>query len=101
MAKSDANQKLLTIHRRRLAKLKEQAALFGANTPPHILLEIEDIEAEIRALEQDTPAEPPAAASSGGTTIIVQGDGNVIAADGSVATGGDVGSDVQPSGTEA
>ncbi len=48
MTESDSNQKLLTIHRRRLAKLREQAALFGASTPPHILLEIEDIEAQIR-----------------------------------------------------
>jgi len=29
MTESDANQKLLTIHRRRVAKLKEQAAMFG------------------------------------------------------------------------
>jgi len=97
MTKSDANQKLLAIHRRRLAKLKEQAAMFGANTPPHISIEIEDITAEIHKLEGDTltsSSEKTASKSDSGTTIIVQGDGNVIATDGGVAVGGDVQGDI-------
>jgi len=35
---------------RRLLKLKEQAAHFGANAPPQILIEIEDLEADIAQL---------------------------------------------------
>jgi len=98
MMQPDSNQKLLTIHRRRLAKLKEQATLFDASAPPHILLEIEDIEAQIRNLESDTPAaDSTPAPKKGGTTIIVRGDGNVIATDGGIAVGGDVKGDVSSS----
>ena len=101
MTQSDANQKLLTIHRRRLNILKEQAALFGANTPPHILLEIEDIEAQIAALESGQPTDtPPAPKSGGGTNITVIGDGNVIATDGGIAVGGDVAGDIEKDGDE-
>jgi hypothetical protein len=32
---------------RRLAKLKEQAARHGIDTPPNVLLEIEDIELKL------------------------------------------------------
>ncbi len=101
MAQTDSNRNLLTIHHRRLAKLKEQAAMFGASTPPHILLEIEDIEAQIRALESESPATPEKSApKSGGTTITVIGDGNVIATDGSIAVGGDVEGDVKKDGDD-
>ena len=69
--------------------------MFGANTPPHISIEIEDIEAKIRELESDAPTDSPTVApKNGGTTIIVQGDGNVIATDGGIAVGGDVKGDI-------
>jgi hypothetical protein len=38
---------LLSYHSRRLQKLKEQKACMGINTPPEVLIEIEDIEAKI------------------------------------------------------
>lgn len=41
---------LISGHKRRLAKLHEQAALKGSDTPPAILLEIEDIERKIEEL---------------------------------------------------
>lgn len=54
MAKNqDETRKLIATHSRRLQKLKEQQALFGIDTPPHLLLEIEDIEAEIEKLQAD------------------------------------------------
>jgi hypothetical protein len=42
--------KLIAEHHRRLQKLKEKEARFGLNTPPEILTEIEDIEAELTSL---------------------------------------------------
>lgn len=60
---------------RRLQKLKEQKATYGIDTPPHILLEIENIETEIEQLglklkEKDDAAEisshiPPKKIESG------------------------------------
>jgi len=44
-------EELLLIHQRRLQVLEFQAASFGLSTPPHILLEIEDIRKEIAAIE--------------------------------------------------
>jgi hypothetical protein len=41
------NHSLGSIHQRRLFKLKEKEAMFGLNTPPEILMEIEDIEAKL------------------------------------------------------
>lgn len=38
------------LHQRRLQHLEEQAARYGTATPPHILMEIEDIQAQITAL---------------------------------------------------
>lgn len=43
-------QKLILIYERRLQLLKEQQALHGLNTPPEILLEIEDIETRLADL---------------------------------------------------
>lgn len=37
----------LTYKRRRLQKLREQAAYKGVNTPPEVLMEIEDLEEQI------------------------------------------------------
>ncbi len=45
------SKKLINIHQRRLQKLREQQALFGLNTPAEILIEIEEIEAQIRRLQ--------------------------------------------------
>jgi len=42
-----SHRKLLQQKVRRLAKLKEQAARTGSATPPDILTEIEDLEAEL------------------------------------------------------
>jgi hypothetical protein len=57
-------QKLITIYTRRLQLLQEQQALHGLNTPPEILLEIEDIETRLADLQAtlaslDNPAAPP------------------------------------------
>ena len=51
---SDAEhlQKLITTNTRRLHALQEQAALYGISTPPHIKLQIEDLETEIADLKQ-------------------------------------------------
>lgn len=51
MSRQQDLQKLLTIHCRRLQKLKEQQAVGGRSTEPTTLIEIEDIEAEIERLE--------------------------------------------------
>lgn len=53
-------QKIIKEKRRRLQKLKEQAARLGINTPPEILTEIEDIEAELETL----PGEPESSKTS-------------------------------------
>ncbi len=47
----DDIRKLITNYTQRLQKLKEQQALYGIDTAPHILLEIEDIEAKIKQLQ--------------------------------------------------
>lgn len=44
-------QQLIKHHRRRLQQLKELKARLGINTPPEVLTEIEDIEAEIKNLQ--------------------------------------------------
>lgn len=46
-------QRLIRISQRRLQRLREQAALFGISTPPHIAIEIEDTEAEIARLREE------------------------------------------------
>jgi hypothetical protein len=47
---------LIRKNSRRLQKLKEQQALLGISTPSHILLEIEDTEAEIAKLRMELEA---------------------------------------------
>lgn len=99
---TDHAQKMLKIHRRRLEILQEQAAAFGLHTPPHIAIEIEDLEAEIAALLAQNPAlaaaeeEKPAGETGvqGGVNITVHGNGNVIATGGGIAVGGNVGGDI-------
>lgn len=46
-------QTLITNHTRRLQKLKEQQALTGFRTDPAVLIEIEDIEAELKSLQKE------------------------------------------------
>ncbi|MCB0191388.1 MAG: hypothetical protein KDJ65_05540 [Anaerolineae bacterium] len=53
MSQRDAIQKQITIHTRRLQKLREQEALKGLNTPPEISIEIEDIETKLADLRKE------------------------------------------------
>lgn len=50
IARSDI-EKIIQLSLRRLQKLKEQQALKGLNTPPEVLIEIEDIEAQLEQLQ--------------------------------------------------
>ncbi|HNP87344.1 MAG TPA: toll/interleukin-1 receptor domain-containing protein, partial [Kouleothrix sp.] len=43
-------EKVIAYKQRELLKLRQQQATLGAHTPPHVLMKIEDIEGEIRAL---------------------------------------------------
>jgi hypothetical protein len=49
-------QELITSRSRRLHFLKQQQAIRGFNTPPEILMEIEDIEAELEKLQKQLKA---------------------------------------------
>jgi len=51
MSRQTDIQNLVRIYNRRLQLLKEQEAYQGLSTPPHILLEIEDIEAKLATLQ--------------------------------------------------
>ena len=53
MSRRDHILRLLEIHRRSLQELEKQQALFGASTPAHISLEIEDRQAEIERLVKE------------------------------------------------
>ena len=55
-------KKLIITYNRRLQKLKEQQALEGRSTDPKVLIEIENIEAEIERLQMELmrlEADPP------------------------------------------
>lgn len=56
MSRQDDLEKELSIWQRRLQKRREQKARFGIDTPPTILIEIEDIEATIQKLEKNLAA---------------------------------------------
>ena len=56
MVRKDNIKALLTQHQRRLQKLKEQQAKMGLNASPDILIEIEDIEAEIQHWQTELEA---------------------------------------------
>ena len=45
------NDKLLDLKKRRLQKLKEEQAIKGISTPPEVLIEMEELEAEIQQLK--------------------------------------------------
>ncbi len=53
MSRKDDINKLIANYRSRLQKLKEQRALQGMDTPPHILAEIESIEVEVEKLQTE------------------------------------------------
>lgn len=53
MSRKEDVKKIVSMQQRRLQKLREQQAMFGINTPPHILIEIEDLEAEINKLQSE------------------------------------------------
>ena len=53
MSHSDDITKLIFANNRRLQKLKEQKALQGSSADPKIIIEIEDIEAEIEKLQAE------------------------------------------------
>jgi GTPase SAR1 family protein len=46
-------QQLLEAHTNRLQKLELRAATMGLNTPPEVLIEIEDIKGKVKALKQE------------------------------------------------
>jgi hypothetical protein len=52
---------IIALKRRRLRILEEQQAKKGDNTPPEVIIEIEDLRREIAALARSTP-DPPAGA---------------------------------------
>ena len=51
MTQQDHTRKIIGHYERRLQKLKERKAQLGLGTPPEILVEIEDTEAEIRKIK--------------------------------------------------
>lgn len=60
MSQAEHLKKLILTHQRRLLKLKEQQAVFGAVVDPSVLIQIEDIEAELARLRAELAALPPA-----------------------------------------
>ncbi len=72
MSRADDLKKLITSKNRRLQKLKEQEAVYGISSDPHITIEIENIEAELEELQTElttleagaTHRPPPDVASS-------------------------------------
>jgi SOS-response transcriptional repressor LexA len=59
MSQREHLKQLLENHERRLKKLKEQQALLGPSTEPHILIEIEDTETEISNLQAELDKKYP------------------------------------------
>jgi len=77
MSNQDDIKRLVMNYQRRLQKLKEVQALQGINTAPDILIEIEDIEAELdkfqaalKALQHDVSAESPHSSSTSVATTL-------------------------------
>lgn len=56
MSHSADVRKRIEEHERRLQALEAEAGTFGFHTPPHITLEIENIEAQLRALSAQLAA---------------------------------------------
>ncbi len=53
MIETDSIRNLIRINKKRLAVLEEQRARFGYNTPPHVLMEIDDIQRRIEELSKE------------------------------------------------
>lgn len=70
----------ITAHRRRLAALRERAALQGNQTDPAVIIEIEDIERRLRELGGALDVPPAADAQPWWTQIAAQARGDVIIA---------------------
>jgi hypothetical protein len=51
MSEKDNIKQQIINHNRRLQKLKQKQALYGLDVQPHVLMEIEDIEAELESLQ--------------------------------------------------
>ena len=64
-------EKLIQTHKRRLQVLELQAAAFGSSAPPHIVLEIDDLQEKIAALEAQLPGGVPADTSPASTEKII------------------------------
>jgi hypothetical protein len=58
MLRKDNLKRLIIKNQSRLQILQEQEATYGLNTPPHILTEIEEIQAEIAELQAELAATP-------------------------------------------
>jgi hypothetical protein len=58
MSQKEDVQKLISRHQRRLQKLQEKKATYGQAPPSHLLLEMQDLEAELKALEAKLSAWP-------------------------------------------
>jgi len=58
MSQADDLKTQIRIYQRRLQKLKMQEAMYGISTPPQVSIEIEDIETEIKKLEQELASLP-------------------------------------------
>ena len=72
----DDLQRLIGQKRRQLHKLKEQEAAFGLHTPPHISIQIEDLEAEVEELLAQFEAlnDRGSNGSSGWQVLILEAD---------------------------
>lgn len=53
MSREDDRREILSTKKKRLAKLKQTQALFGSSTDPAILIEISEIEKEIKNLQRE------------------------------------------------
>jgi hypothetical protein len=56
---NDQNKRVLELKRRRLQKLKEEQAIKGISTPPEVLIEMEELEAEIGQLQGTNQSHEP------------------------------------------
>jgi hypothetical protein len=68
----ESSHRVVELYRRRLAILKEQQSYFGPYTPPHVTMEIQDIEAGLDHLPE-TPAAPGSGSSGGKYTLNISG----------------------------
>lgn len=70
-------QTLIRTHQRRLQKLKEKEAMYGLNTPPEVLIEIEDLEAKLTDLRRQFHRDPDDPGDPGSNVYIGDVHGNI------------------------